>query len=1127
MSHPHPRKHIESASGRPAGHAGRTLVSISVAAALAAMSMAVQADGSRDLYPEGYFIGEPGHDARNGNAGRAKLNLNASNVYAAKIPARTFIYVHAKAGESILLGRSGTGNISIYAPDPAATDGNFGYGVKGNEAPAMLPTTIPVAAGAGSPGQIADRAAELAGPGTAAGGVVGNQFVPAVFVAPADGVYGVLLGVTIPDGELDHWDVSVRASSTATANISGRVFTYAYAARTGNNNNSPANEGTRFRLYSTLYYVTSDGYRYSQQLTGLDPNAFVLYSNALGFLDGDQPLYKNVVGSTNYLDGLVSGVSLQQPQYPIFFNDIAPSAGSDVDSTLAMLGIPLSTTAPSISNVGFAYPPGSTSHSYVGLGGTIAFDAVAVTTYQIVLSADGVDWDPENPFNKVLSGTASSGTNQVVWDGRANNGTPFAANNGTGGYQFRVVGRGGEAHFPFLDAEKNFNGGPIVTKLNPPAGSVDLPTTVYYDDRAYVTRSGVAVGYVAPDGTPGHLCGGTINSRHITTPYVALGGVDSAAVIDTLDYGGGVLASRYARYWGAAGNNVSGCGDNTQFGDRMGLDLWVNESSVPAVPASNIFIFDRPDVTTTVTVPATVAPGATVVAQLQFGNVGSQTAPDVTYSAQLPAGLSGVVCTGATCIYDPASGQVAIHGLPLSLSAGQWVPAVTLSYTAPASGNVQLRSLITTSATQAPDPGHATDEAAGATLVGGVATTADVAVDVAPPASAVVGQTVQVPVTFRNFGPLPADNVTYTVTLPTGLSGISCAPAVCSAQNAAGEITITLPATLPAGGVENLVLRYTAPSDPGVVAISGVVGTSTNEGGATANNTDSASTVIIAAGSPDALADVTVSISPPATAIVGETVTVPVRFENKGPAQATGVTYTVTVPSGVTPVCASCSVSGNTVTFTGGPGTLGSGESWTTSFTYQVPPVTSVAVTGTIGTATTQSNTGNDSATSETRVLVPDVVTRIGTITPPVGGVVRVPVNVTNEGEAPAQGVTYSVTLPPGATGVSCSVPCSIDGTGKVTIDSGGLPTTLTPGQLVSYEVRYTVPAGGTGGPASIVAETETTTPEPNKTNNVTTAAVASVAPIPVLGPLAMGGLAMLMALVPGFAARRRKQRDV
>ncbi len=98
------------------------------------------------------------------------------------------------------------------------------------------------------------------------------------------------------------WDVTVRASRTSTTDINGRLFTYAFIGFTGANARP---------VYSSLYYVTQDGYRYQQDLNGLDGNGYAIYANSLGFLDSGQPLYKDLRGNEALVTTLPLGATTQ------------------------------------------------------------------------------------------------------------------------------------------------------------------------------------------------------------------------------------------------------------------------------------------------------------------------------------------------------------------------------------------------------------------------------------------------------------------------------------------------------------------------------------------------------------------------------------------------------------------------------------------------------------------------------------------------------------------------------------------------------------------------------------------------------------------------------------------------
>ena len=261
--------------------------------------------------------------------------------------------------------------------------------------------------------------------------------------------------------------------------------------------------------------MSKDGLRYSVSL-GIDGNGFVVYGNSTGFLDAGstpeqpRPLYHDVLaankGTPAQLTDLVGGVSLSRPEYPIFFEPPAPE-------TLQALGIPLTPTLQTPSSASFAGTAGGNTSNF-GTGGTFNFTVDAPGVYTMVISQDGVNFDPADPANRQVRIVASAaGPQSVTWDGFTNAGVPFPVG---GPYPVKIDGHAGEYHFPMLDVENNLVGGPVITLLNPPGG-VCPPWNggcrgAFYDDRGYISGNGTAVG------TPGQvLCAGL--GRVATPPF--------------------------------------------------------------------------------------------------------------------------------------------------------------------------------------------------------------------------------------------------------------------------------------------------------------------------------------------------------------------------------------------------------------------------------------------------------------------------------------------------------------------------------------------------------------------------------------------------------------------------------
>ncbi len=423
--------------------------------------------------------------------------------------------------------------------------------------------------------------------------------------------------------------MTVRSSATSTTDLNGRVFTYAWAAFTGANPRP---------VFSTHYYVTSDGYRYSEALSGLDPNGYALYANSLGFLDNGQPLYKDLRASgsgTQTEFALIApkllspGITTQIAQYPLFFSDVNPSGSNnaEVERVLSALNIPSIPPSPTVSDVSFMGHVPSTHHSTTGAGGEFQFSTTDTITYQIVISRGGSDFSPETTTNAVLTGIAATGAHTVTWDGKDQSGINFPSS-GTA-YPFRVYGRAGEVHFPIIDAENNgdgenktaatLGGGPTITRLNG-ANPHNNNNTVYFDDRGYITSTGTLIGILN-----GTLCGA--DNPPGPNPSFSLNGVNSTLIYSTTP------PSLY-RWWKSGSNSNSNCNSNAGWGDAKGLNLWTYYSTEP--DQGELYIDPVTyDGATSVNVPTTVTADSSVQGVFTFANNGTGTVTGVTYAIDI------------------------------------------------------------------------------------------------------------------------------------------------------------------------------------------------------------------------------------------------------------------------------------------------------------------------------------------------------------------------------------------------------------------------------------------------------------------------------------------------------------
>lgn len=489
-------------------------------------------------------------------------------------------------------------------------------------------------------------------------------------------------------------------------------------------------------------------------------------------------------------------------------------------------------------------------------------------------------------------------------------------------------------------------------------------------------------------------------------------------------------------------------------------------------------VIERADLVVRASGPATVFAAASFRYTVTVRNAGPSAAQGVVVSDTLPGGATAMAVS---------DGGVVVGGVVTwparSLTAGDSA-VLTVDVVAPASGAL-LGVAAAAAATLDPDPAN-NDGSAGASRV---ATTvierADLVVRQTGTARVAVGDTARYTVVVRNDGPSDAAGVIVSDTLPPWL-----AVAAASGGGTATGGVVTWPAVALAAG-DSLVHTVEATAlQPGAgVAVAAATATTldpdpaSNDGGAAASRVET-----MAAEE----ADVAVRLTGPGEVPAGTTVRYTVVVTNAGPAAASALVVTDTLPAAAAFVGASAggAVVDGVVQWT--VGSLPIGDTLVLTVDLLAPPsgtLVSVvaATTGTIDPDPSDNDGSAPTSRATTQVSErADLTVRLaGPAEAVAGSVVRYTLVVKNDGPSGAGGVVVTDTLP------SAPFLAASDGGAA----AGGVVAwpavaTLAAGDSLVRTVDVAAPASGTL--LSIAAATAATV-DPDPASNDGSAAAARV----------------------------------
>ncbi|MBF9239866.1 T9SS type A sorting domain-containing protein [Hymenobacter sp. BT683] len=557
----------------------------------------------------------------------------------------------------------------------------------------------------------------------------------------------------------------------------------------------------------------------------------------------------------------------------------------------------------------------------------------------------------------------------------------------------------------------------------------------------------------------------------------------------------------------------------------LGETASVTSATSDPVPGDNrvvryVDVFAVADVATTLVGPsiasATQAPTTFIVNLLNNGPVPARA---VVQTVAIPAGLAPadvVVFNSGT--YDPATGLIAWPAVP-TLAAGEG-RTYTYSYVAPAYASTDAanpRTVVSlaavTSATT--DDVPANNTASVATLI---RWNADVAIAVAGPTTAVVGNTITFAVATTNNGPAPAPSVTPTVRIATGLTNV-VASGGGTYDATSGLITFPTLTNLVVGatGTVTNTISLTVPDRP-IIGVSAAanVPTATND----TNLTNNAATLTLPV-MPQTTAQVDVQTtiaSNVSSQQAGQPIVLTVTATNSsanGNTTASGIRQRVGLPAGLSGVVAADVSSGTVVPVAGAYDAL--------SGTVTFPIVSNVAAGNTLTYTITVSNYSTDplvakatvngnfsdplpanniQVVSVTIVPVADVATRVsGPATVLPGSRAVYEVVTLNNGPSPAGAVAQTVQLPTGLNDVLVSGGGIYNATdGLITFHTIAVQAVGLAGQ-VTNTFTFTFPTTASALMGTVT--TGTTQPAGSLANNTSALATALANEQPLANALA------------------------
>jgi uncharacterized repeat protein (TIGR01451 family) len=576
----------------------------------------------------------------------------------------------------------------------------------------------------------------------------------------------------------------------------------------------------------------------------------------------------------------------------------------------------------------------------------------------------------------------------------------------------------------------------------------------------------------------------------------------------------GILDGTVSTFFG-----ISATGNETNQGDNGETE---NTAYVTPDADLTISVSDSPD---------PVTPGNNITYTGSVTNAGPDTATSTTLNILLASSLRFQSLTGPagfSCTTPAAGTNGAITCTNASFASGSNVPFTLVVQVDPAllnGPNGLITQNFVISSNNVTDPNNPNNTASVDTTyqtpkANLVATNADTPDPVNP------GGTITYTQTITNNGPDAATSVSFSQTLPAGVTfqsvttpaGWSCAtPSV----GGTGVVNCTI-ASLANGGNASFTLVVNVTAASGTITDTVTASSSTFDP-TPGNNSAQAVTTIVAAAS----ADLTITKTTTTTyAPVGSQFAYTIALHNNGPDAASNAVMTDTLPSSLLfrsitqPAGFTCTTPavGATGTITCNAATLANNATATFTLTVEVAPGATGTIVNNAGvsSATNDPVSGNSGASAgavPTGAAVADVVITktTGTTTVATGSQFAYTITVTNNGPSPATSVVVNDTLPAGLQFVSAAPSQgTCNASSPVTCNLG------TIGVTASATITLTVQVTGTSGTIANTASVSAAEDPAGGTSTApaVTIAASQAAGAPTLSEWALIALGLMLATV-------------